>query len=398
MDAWLGSEFDEKREFETDFRFEHDIPLQRSISLDRGIDIFDYLQSIESYSSESVSASYWSISSGEVELNLRLERDRSFEDIPASHLRAKSRHISLDVTNSMMGNSLALSVLRESYKGIDEETGIVTPKIKKLKKTYSKIFEDHRESTKSSAEHLVRAATEVDMSEFKCRVATYSSVSLDVEDNDMEEVLDDKKLRQRRFGVTANVWQKNSFTNMSQEVMIGHKLSEYKSCDEIFVKSTVRSRLGSVEAIDEPAPFVDLKESYKKAKYSVEYSSNQTIQERNNMLSLTSTRIIGKDNVTRDINISKIDSPDLIEVDKNCDCRTCSEKVDDHRKSFLSRNLHKIFMRIVSYKEYGRSLVCGDENNNVNENQMYACVIHVLKLLLGLWLRHFDHKQPTICC
>lgn len=390
MDAWLGNEFDENREFETDFRFEHDIPLQRSISLDRGIEIFDYLQSIESYSSESVTASYWSISSGEVELNLRLERDRSFEDIPASHLRAKSRHISLDVTNSMMGNSLALSVLRESYKGIDEETGIVTPKIKKLKMTYSKIFEDHREFTKSSAEHLVRAATEVDMSELKCRVPMCSSVSLDVEDNDIrrqyktEDVLDDKKLRQRRFGVTTNVWQKNSTTNMSQEAMIGQKLSEYKSCDDVFVKSRVRSRLGSVEAINEPAPFVDLKESYKKAKYSVEYSSNQTIQERN-MLSLTS-------------NISKIDSPDLIEVDKNCDCRTCSEKVDDHRKSFLSRNLHKIFMRIVSYKEYGRSLVCGDENNNVNENQMYACVIHVLKLLLGLWLRHFDHKQPTICC
>ncbi|CAH2093935.1 unnamed protein product [Euphydryas editha] len=324
-------------------------------------------------------------------------------------MQAKSRHISLDVTNSMFGNNLALSVLRDSYKGIDTESGKVTPQIKKLKKNYSKIFEDHKDFTKSSAEHLERAVIEVDMSELKPRVPMYRSVSLEMKENETNENdLDGKKLRQRRFGVTTNVWQENPIRNLRKEVLIRQNSSRFKSCDEIFVKSRLRSRPGSVEAIDDFIPFADV-ESFKKTKYSGEYLSNKNLKrnvsfdigseiKEHNLPSLVNTKRYTEDDVINDINNKEIDSSNLVEVDRNCDCRICSKEVDDHRKSFLSRNLHKIFMRIMSYKEFGRSLVCWDENNNVNENQMYACVIHVLKLLLGLWLRHFDHKQPNICC
>ncbi|KAF9413245.1 hypothetical protein HW555_008467, partial [Spodoptera exigua] len=136
FDSWIGDKFDETEEYENVFyydRFEHDIPLQRTISLDRGIDIFNHLQAIGSDSSGS-DGSLWTVDSeGRDSLTGRY---RSFEDIPTSPYRARSRSASYGV-ETFSERDLALAVLNESYKNLGATSGSVTPQIRKLQRCFT---------------------------------------------------------------------------------------------------------------------------------------------------------------------------------------------------------------------------------------------------------------------
>lgn len=395
VDSWLGSKFDEKEEYEIDFRFKHDIPLQRTISLDRGLDIFNYLQTL-SECSDSSEEVYWTIGS-EIDSNLRLEQYRSFEDIPVSP-KVKSRHISVDVTN-LYGNSTALSVLRDSYKGLECDSGSVTklPQIKKLQKAYSfKNFDEYRESRKSSAEHLERVQTEVDMHRLEVRVPIYRSVSYD--GRNKSDDAENRNIRQRRFGVTTNVWQESSNNSLRKEVLIKQNLTHFKSCDDVY-KVKEYSRCNSNEGIDTTLKGIkyDTEAINNLRKLKRTYSTIIPKLKERKLPKIVVTEVASSDSIASNETDNVIDSSNLVGVDRNCDCRICSEGEREQSQSFLGRNLQKIFMKIVSYKDYGRNLICWeDDNNNYNESEMFNCFIQLLKMLLGLWLRHFDHKPHNL--
>ncbi|XP_069356771.1 uncharacterized protein Rilpl isoform X1 [Maniola hyperantus] len=405
VDKWLGSKFDEKEEdYEVDFRFAHDIPLQRTISLDRGIDIFNYLQTLsESSDSASDAVSFWTIGSDDGS-GLRVEQYRSFDDIPASPFKAKSRHVSVDVTNTMLGNSLAFSVLKESYKGLDAESGTVTPHIRKLQKTFSfKSFDEYRESAKSSTENLARVETEVDLGRIEMRHPTHVCRSISFESEN-----ENKSPRQRRFGVTSNAWQDNS---SNTNILPKPNLIHFKSCDDVFVQDGKHSRLRSVEAIDRVSKVTFLEDKKDKICQSDAIRNIRKLRRNLLMHSKSECRELGVPKIivtevdsSNEIDVANIEkdiilreTSNLVEIGRNCDCSICSGNEGEQKVSFLSRNLNRIFVRLVSYKEYGRKLAFWDENNNLNENEMFSCFIHIMKLLLGLWLRHSDHKQHNLC-
>lgn len=138
FDGWLGNRFEET---DSRDRFPESL-LQRSVSLDRGIDIAKYLQTIGSDWSGSSVGSTWTVHSDRGSV----EHYRSFEDIPASQSRVRSRRASYDLASS--GRSLALAMLRDSYKGIDMGSGSLSPQIKKLKWSFSYIssFDEFRDA------------------------------------------------------------------------------------------------------------------------------------------------------------------------------------------------------------------------------------------------------------
>ncbi|CAK1541673.1 unnamed protein product [Leptosia nina] len=373
VDTWLGK-FEEKEDEieEVDFRFSHDIPLQRSISLDRGLDIVNYLQALGSDWSESESSttSMWSLASAG-RSDLRLEQYRSFEDIPAPP-KTRNRHVSLDVTNSPLGNNLALSVLRESYKGVDVEknSGNVSPQVKKLQKTFSfKNFEDYKDSAKNSVENLEENNEGVGL-----RMSSCSARSADVE-------IESRNVRQRRLGVTTNVWQQKSSSDLRRLVLIQQNLSHVRSCDDIFEKNKKKPPRCSSSEMLGAQEFVPLKVSYENA--------SDISNERKLKVSFSSlTRRFSK---IKDLKTLDTETPIFnFNVVENCNCQICCER--DIRKPFLGTSINKLFVKVVYYMECARQFTFWDENNNLTENEMCTCIMHLLRLLFGLWLRHLDHS------
>ncbi|XP_041972146.1 uncharacterized protein LOC121728102 [Aricia agestis] len=369
--CWLG-EFDERDESdetdEEDFRFNHDIPLQRSISLDRGLDIFVYLQTIGSETTSSATSG-WTVSSrGNSEL--RLEQYRSFEDIPASPV-VKSRHISIDVTNS---KNVALSVLRESYAGI-EESG-VSPQIKKLQKTFSfKNFADYKMSARNSVENLIEKEDEV---ETVARTPTYRDINFGCNDDDTE-----RSPRQRRVGVTTNEWQEK--VDLRKDVL-KHSLVSFKSCNDLLAPKQAPTDTGRSH---------DLKETLRRSR-SGDVLNNlrklrRTLSEQPQTNEQTIPEIVVID--TDDIKENSDPPTDTSNLDVvSCSCQICME---GEEKKDNGSFLRRIFLRIVTYKDLGKS-IASDERSDVKDREMYHCIINLLRWLLGLWLRHLDHKQ-NIC-
>ncbi|CAG4933095.1 unnamed protein product [Colias eurytheme] len=397
LDSWLG-ELDERLEHPPD-PFDHDIPLQKSISLDRGLDIVSYLQTLGSDWSAGSSSSLWSLPShGRSEL--RLEQYRSFEDIPASP-KTKSRHVSLDVTNSMSTNSFALNVLRDSYKGIDVEMGEmkVSPQVKKLQKTFSfKSVDEFKASAKNSIENLDRNVNDDDDDlDMTLLVPSYRHISVSTSEGIERE---NRTTKQRRFGVTVNEWQKQKSSNdLRKELLIKQNLSHVKSYDDIFKHNKGNcSRRSSAEM--KVSDFTPLKESYKKADQRSNVTSvrkrkvNFTpvpYRERRVVPTIVVEEYSSNNSIDR---IAKIVTPppnNSVETNIYCDCRICCEN-DDRKPDIFGNKLSRLFVKIVSYMDSARKLTCWDENNNLSENEMYTCIMHLLKLLFGLWLRHSDHN------
>ncbi|XP_050677324.1 uncharacterized protein LOC126974010 isoform X1 [Leptidea sinapis] len=392
VDNWLGSKFDEgdeDAEFELDFRFSHDIPLQRSISLDRGLDIVNYLQTLGSdWSLSEVTSSESFIWMVDSESNgLRFEQYRSFEDIPAPS-KVKNRHVSLDVTNSMLGNSVALSVLRESYKGIEVDDTNLSPQIRKLQKTFSfKNFDDYRDSTKTSAENLNFTYDDTNV----VKPPLYRNTSVDKQDIPHDKV---KTVRQRRFGVTANAWHQNSYIDLRKEVLVRQNIKEARSFNDLMENNTKSER--KTES--------DMK--HMKLKLDSYNISSENISKLKRSFSKMAPKIIHGskpaivvENIdqfkTNNVEISnQVEySPNLVEVATHCDCRICCEKADQN--SFFGDRIKCLFIKIISFINYARKSYW-DENNNLNKSEMYTCIMQLLKFLFGLWLRHCGHNRAEV--
>lgn len=398
FDSWLGDKFEENEEYETescDDRFEHDIPLQRSVSLDRGIDIFNHLQTIGSESSDSVD-SLWTIDSDG--RNSVADRYRSFEDIPASPYKARSRRASLGV-ETFLERDLALAVLNESYKGLGTTSGSVTPQIRKLKKcfTFAGTFDSIKDSSvenlvqkerpklrlkipsnrntnscpvspeinrlknffQNSADNVKTNVSDDEDQEFEVRKPVYRSIS--VEWNQGEG----SKVRQRRSGV------QDMMTDLRRKVLIKQefKTSEIPERNRGPPESSKSLLKGSYS--DRNSNLVKLK---KKLPLPGNTDSNVTVP----------TIIISRADSHGVAKISN--TSNYVEISRNCDCRICNE---GDRRYFVRSVLSKLFVKIVSFN--CRKLYW-DENNNLQDSEMYKCVMNVLKLMLGLWLRHLDHN------
>lgn len=379
-----------------DDRFEHDIPLQRTISLDRGIDIFNHLQALGSDSSGS-DGSLWTVDSeGRDSVT---DRYRSFEDIPTSPYRARSRRASFGV-ETFSERDLALAVLSESYKNLGATSGGVSPQIRKLQRcfTFSGTFDSIKDRT--SVENLQEASerpklkllipkrkdsiscpvspeisrlknffnksaddVETKMSddedqEFEAQKPVYRSISVEFSQGESSAV------RQRRSGL-----QDIMMRDLRRQVLVKQ---EFRSNENLRHRS---QELGGPS-----------KNPHKITDRNSNTESNFISLPGNTDGNVTVPTIVISDADSH--GVAKIsDTSNYVGISRNCDCRICTE---GEGKYFVRSVLSKLFVKIVSCNS--RKLYW-DENNNLNENEMYKCIMHVLKLMLGLWLRHLDHNQ-----
>lgn len=428
--GWLGNEFEDKDEDNYDpyhEQFTHDIPLQRSISLDGGTEIFKYLQTLGSDWSDTEVGSSWTIHSDERE-SLVFEQYRSYEDIPVSQIVINRRVSGIDT----FGRNLALSVLKDSYKGMDVCSGSISPQMKKLQRcfTFPGKLEEFKEAIRNSIEdidevfeatktpspkpdfgsrsglHRVRMlhrslsfrnstedfCNKADDTKLEVTVPFYRSISMDSTRQDKtEEVVP----RQRRIGVIECQGIKKE-VNLRKEVLLKGNLSEFTSCDNISVKRLHTRRMSAgtesfkdgVNGIGNISPLLKLKRAFSNTKPSIivptivitdtEYSVN-----------------VAKNKYSRTSSVENAISHTSNSVEITCDCRICTDETSG--SSFVRKMLSNWFMKIVSGREIvrnsrkdGRRLTYRDENNN--DSDMYKCIMNVLKLLLGLWLRHLDHN------
>lgn len=435
--GWLGNEFEETDEFEDHEQFKHNVLLQRSVSLDRGIDIFKYLQALGSDWSGSEIGSSWTVHSDEGD-GLVFGQYKSFEDIPAS-LKVKSRRVSSDAY-AAYGRNVALSVLKDSYKGMEMDGLSFTPQIKKLQRsfTFPDKLEDFIEAVKSSTEnlnetsrHLLRCdspsssrtsdvsgrsgllrmktshkstscrnssdylevdrhrPTEDDDDRLEIRTLFYRSISMvaNREDKEIEPTLN---MRLKRIGVNEQSYQKSKKEiNLRKDVLNKSNLS----CESIAVKM-IKPRPGIADTVNLGKP------TQVQGIYDLNFDTGSTaIAKCSSMSDLRRVpKIVVTDYsgnyVANNENITEKSSKIVENVEiSRCDCRICTDDVADE-KGFVARKiLGKLLMKIVSYREYGRKLTYWDENNNLNESEMYKCIMNVLKLMLGLWLRHLDHNN-----
>lgn len=393
VDTWLGNEFDEKDE---DDRFvSHDVTLQRSISLDGGIEVFNYLQTVGSDWSGSSVASSWTLHSDRDRL---IEQYRSFEDIPASQIRMKSRRASSDF-DSALGRSLAVSVLKDSYS-IDMGSGSISPQIKKLQRTFS--FKNAFEDTKSvgnSTENLENTDGDRDS-----KVGFYRNTMFDTKPSQEEGM---ERERQRKTGAHGILFFQ---TNLRKEVLKRQNYLNVKSCENLSVPK-LKARRGSTDDKNSVG-YSQFNDNYNKIDNSrntlnilklKNFSRSSSVIEENQQAIVvtnyeSSSSVAKKENTSNVVDLSRNcdcricredDSTDSNKTSiKNCDCKICRTNVGSTKTSYLNRILTKLFIKIVS----ARKLICWDENNNYNESEMYNCLMQVLKLLFGLWLRHFDHN------
>lgn len=434
VDKWLGTRFDEKDEFENyEVRFAHDIPLQRSISLDAGIDIFNYLQTLDSEWSASTDGSVWTLDS---DRDLVFEQYRSFEDIPASQVKVKSRRVS-EYDNAPFGRNLALNVLKDSYRCLDIESGGVSPQIKKLRRcfTFTDFSEDFKEAVKSannlesqgakgndmedsnevflskgmgqrsfslknSLEKLKhkysrRVSGENDMDYLEVRFPVYRSISVESKSREKEETI---VTRQRRVGIFEHSYGIKKEVNLRKEVLIKRNLKECKSCEDILAQKGDESRLKPVEIKRTLTSPVQLESSYN-LNVGTKDTNLINLKKTHSYISPTEQErplpaIVISNTEEVDITIAKSQNPsntsNLIELSSSCDCRICTEvEVDRHYN--IRSLLRKLFVKIISCREYGRKLTYWDDST-LDENEMYNCIMHILKLMFGLWLRHLDHN------
>ncbi|KAM3963855.1 uncharacterized protein ACR2FA_001890 [Aphomia sociella] len=329
-----------------------------------------------------------------------IEQYRSFEDIPASQYLLKSRRTSSDIDSAFFRRSLALSVLSNSYRGIDMGSGSICPQIKKLQKTYSftNSFDDFKVSGKNEEYEQKNMEREDEV-----KKPFYRSISLESGNNKSSDDGEGETAnvpRQRRIGMARNLsFQgiKNVDEDLRRKVLTKQNSCNFDNYENIISKDRLPRRTTDNRAEFTPMSLIRRGGSLN----NMESTSN--LRKLNRMISLhhpleyqRSVPTIIISNVDNDISEAKneeeINASTLVELSRNCDCRICSEEKKEDRKSLLSRLLNRLFLKVVSCREYGRKLTYWDENNNVSEGEMYNCFIHVLKLMLGLWLRHLDHN------
>lgn len=411
VDSWLGSKFDEKEEEPYLEKFSHDIPLQRSLSLDGGIEIFNYLQTIGSDWSVESNASSWTVHSYGRD-SRTIEQYRSFEDIPASP-RVKSRRASfdLDKDNMFFGSGLAVSVLKDSYKGFDS-TGNISPQIRKLQKNFSfhDSLQDFKTAVNVNDDEKIGNDVQTDNEKIEgleeVRQPMYRNISVVQTNNDDNKEVNHSP-RQRKLGIPLHRnlsfdGLKKPEVNLRKEIL-KQTLPDFKSCENLLLQNN--PKISCRESTDNAQKAVPLRLTLLKDSYQGLESGNANIslnirrlKKNLSFVSPVDARDDAPKNVIPDVDRRKNDAKyeivstntsNVVDISRNCDCRICSEEEREDRRSIWRRIFCKLFMKTVSTDD---RKAYWDENNNLDEGQMYKCVLHTLKLLFGLWLRHLDHK------
>lgn len=338
----------------------------------------------------------------------RLEQYRSFEDIPASP-RAKSRRASFDRDNALYGSGLALSVLKDSYKGFDSSTDL-SPQIRKLRRNLS--FHDSLQDFKTTVvakddEKTGAAVREDSEKELQVRRPTYRDISI-ARSNDQVGEKEEKQNtpRQRKLAIslqrTLSFERKKTEVNLRKEVL-KQTVPNFKSCENLSSWSNLKvTRSESAENVSKSAPLdstfsKDINQGMELGSGNIS-SSIRKLQETFSFVSPPKARDLPAI-VIRDVdrrasdakyeNIST-NTSNVVEISRNCDCRICSDEEREDGRSVWHRIFCKLFMKTVSNRDEGKRY--WDENNNLDEGEMYKCIMHTLKLLFGLWLRHLDHN------
>lgn len=223
------------------------------------------------------------------------------------------------------------------------------------------------------------------------------SISVETGKTNKDNEAECKCSPQRKLGMSSHmsfVGVKKLDTSLRKEVLIRQNMSNFHSCEDILTSSHKKTRRRSIE-IKTDIGFASVKDSSKR-----EFSSDIQLLKKSVPLrakavstnTVMDTQRLQATSVAKCININHTNTSNLVEISRNCDCRICTEEDREDRKSLIRRILNKLFMKIISCRDYGRKLTYWDDNNNLNENEMYACIMHILKLMLGLWLRHLDHN------
>lgn len=348
--------------------------------MDGGIEIFNYLNTLGSdWSSESD----WSLNSNDSDRIL--EQYRSFEDVPASQYKMISRRASLAMGNE--GRNLALHVLK-SYKGVEMDKSGISPQVKKLQKTFS--FKSFFDEVKESEKFI----DGVDMLEMRGPLVRSVSYESRTSKSDRNGSIN---LRQRRIGTVHNVWYEEAQKSktLRKRVLMKRCTSHIQFKSSELDKSIDDVRSESVENVAnlKPVPFIRFKDRYK----DIYRAGTFNIRNSDVNFSIPTIVVTDTDSLVKDDNVNVIGENEVFlntsDVEDSCDCRICREDNEDYSKSFLNRKLNKLFMKIVSLIEFGKKLTFWD---NINEGEMYTCMMHVLKLMFGLWLRHFDHNTQVL--
>lgn len=393
-DTWLGKneENDELLITSRRDRFVHDILLKRSLSLDGGIDIIDYLQTISSDWSGSSLASSWTVYSDSPS---RIEHYKRFGNVPASQYVMKSRRAFSDIDSAFFARSLALSVLRSSYREIDTGHSSMGSQIKKLREIYSlnDSFDDLVVLNKIE-ECEQQDTGEIEVTKPFYRRKSSESANNKTSDSDRE---DNKRYGPRRISIASKLSHQGSNTaddGLKRKVFMKRNSCHFDRCENILRLDYRKSRRWSTECGTESMSrhmyredsSNDIKTSGNR-KLDRAISLQAAVECNRQVVSMVSTTQVGDSSEAKyerlDTNAST-----LVDLSKKCDCRICLEEESEAKKSLVSRVLNSLFLKIVS----SRNLTYSDENNNMNEREMYDCFVHVLKLMLGLWLRHLDHN------
>lgn len=343
MSTWLGSRY------EPIVNQTCDVTLQRSISLETGLELIRYLQSVSVTGSlDSVASSFSYCGSDRSWLQY------SIEDIPVSPL-SRNRRASLESIRAYFA-----STLKGSYKIHDR--GSVSPK-------WNRKLSFHWDM--SVGRNCENSGGLLDYGNF-----TIGSTK-------------DKPTFERFLSFDGRKTQ----NSMRKDVLVKEMMNS-NSCDDLFVargrsisesESTMSlSNVGLGLPKDKRVELGNISVDVRRIKLNMFVSTD--VPDNTNLVD-SKIECVAKLEDSFSHNTSK-----SLDLSSDCDCRICRDgKSERDSGSLISRVFRKLFTNVIM-KNKDRKLVVWDENNNLNDGEMYKCIMHILKLMLGLWLRHMDHN------
>lgn len=376
---WLGSEGKILEETESESE-STDVPLQRSLSLDGGIEVIKYLQNIASLLSADSLDSAWTVDSDDN--SLVYSHSASMEDIPTSPIRMRSRRPSLDSDRVFLVRN---TVVENADKGQDTV------------KTPSNNLGSSVHGVEKSKENLNRGDGS--------RKLFYRDIIL-VPYKTLEYTQQPSSIAVRRPRLSRHLSYQESMKtelNLRNEILM-KETYDHHSCESLQLLSNAKpTRRSSLES--KPAPNIGFKlliDSYKGVDFDSGNVSPNILRLKRNFSFRDSAEF--KERIVPTLNatytnvrpeernyIAKIEdefSDASIElVSSDCDCQICVGAGDDKPIFSSISSVFGILLTKVSRRKF-----FWDENNNLSQGEMYNSIIHILKLMFGLWLRHLDHN------
>lgn len=199
----------------------------------------------------------------------------------------------------------------------------------------------------------------------------------------------DSKGRVRKLGLVRNMsyqGMRKIETDLRKEVL-KQNLCNHHSCEDIFAGDSKKTYRGTTESSEE------LASGFRRLNIG-NIQNSVCRHESIPTIVVTDVERSGESSVAKYGSVNPTITSKIVEISSNCDCRICmeEERYEREKKPTARQILCKILVKVASCRDYDRKLMYRDENNNWNEGEMYTSLMHVFKLMLGLWLRHLDHN------